>query len=64
MVRALVEAGVRPDVVLGTSIRAIEGAVLAALPPDEVADRLDALWRSPEAVPIASAQAGTLLVPA
>ena len=49
MVRALVEAGVRPDLVLGTSVGALNGAVLAALPPDEVADRLDALWRSPEA---------------
>ncbi|MGH3899545.1 MAG: patatin-like phospholipase family protein [Pseudonocardiaceae bacterium] len=49
MLRALVEIGVRPDMVLGTSIGALNGAVLAALPPDEVADRLDALWRSPEA---------------
>lgn len=49
MVRALVEFGVRPDLVLGTSIGALNGAVLAALPPDEVADRLDALWRSPDA---------------
>jgi NTE family protein len=49
MVRALVEFGIRPDLVLGTSIGALNGAVLAALPPDEVADRLDALWRSPDA---------------
>ena len=49
MVRALVEVGVRPDLVLGTSIGALNGAVLAALPPDEAADRLDALWRSPDA---------------
>jgi NTE family protein len=49
MVRALVEFGVRPDLVLGTSIGALNGAVLAALPPDEVADRLDVLWRSPDA---------------
>lgn len=46
MLRALAEAGVRPDLVLGTSVGALNGAVLAALPPDEVADRLDALWRS------------------
>ena len=49
MLRALVEAGVRPDLVLGTSIGALNGAVLAALPLEEVADRLDALWRSPDA---------------
>jgi NTE family protein len=49
MVRALVEIGVRPDMVLGTSVGALNGAVLAALPPDAVADRLDALWRSPDA---------------
>jgi NTE family protein len=49
MVRALVEAGVRPDVVLGTSIGAMNGAVYAALPPEEAADRLDAMWRSPDA---------------
>jgi len=49
MLRALVEVGVRPDLVLGTSVGALNGAVLAALPPDEVPDRLDALWRSPDA---------------
>lgn len=49
MLRALVEAGVRPDVVLGTSVGALNGAVLAAVPPAEVADRLDELWRSPDA---------------
>jgi NTE family protein len=49
MLRALEEAGVRPDLVVGTSIGALNGAVLAALPPDEVADRLDTLWRSPDA---------------
>lgn len=49
MVRALIEAGVRPDLVVGTSVGALNGALLAALPRDEVADRLDALWRSPDA---------------
>ena len=49
MLRALVEIGVRPDLVVGTSIGALNGAVFAALPPEEVADRLDALWRSPDA---------------
>ena len=49
MVRALTEAGVRPDLVVGTSVGALNGAVLAASPPDEAADRLDALWRSSDA---------------
>lgn len=49
MLRALIEAGVRPDLVLGTSVGALNGAVLAALPPGSVADRLDALWRSADA---------------
>ena len=48
MLRALAEAGVRPDLVLGTSVGALNGAVLAALPADEVADRLDELWSSPD----------------
>lgn len=49
MLRALIERGVRPNLVVGTSVGALNGAVLAALPPDEVADRLDALWASPDA---------------
>lgn len=49
MLRALVEAGVRPELVLGTSIGAMNGAVYAALPAEEAADRLDAMWRSPDA---------------
>jgi NTE family protein len=49
MLRALVEAGVRPDLVVGTSVGALNGAVLAALPAAEVADRLEEAWRSPDA---------------
>ncbi|MGE3284835.1 MAG: patatin-like phospholipase family protein [Pseudonocardia sp.] len=49
MVRALEEAGVRPDLVLGTSIGAINGALLAASAPGEAAERLERLWRSPDA---------------
>ena len=49
MIRALEDAGVRPDVVVGTSVGAVNGAVLAAVPPGEAADRLDELWRSPGA---------------
>jgi NTE family protein len=46
MVRALLEFGVRPDLVLGTSVGAINGAVLAALPAEKVPDELDVMWRS------------------
>jgi NTE family protein len=49
MVRALEEAGVRPDLVLGTSVGAMNGAALAAAPEGGAADRLDRLWRSPQA---------------
>lgn len=52
MVRALEEAGVRPDVVLGTSVGAINGAVLAAVPPGEATRRLHDLWRSPDAAAV------------
>ena len=52
MLRALLEAGVRPDLVLGTSVGAMNGAVLAAAPPAEVADRLDVLWHSPHAAEV------------
>lgn len=48
MLRALIEHDVRPDVIVGTSVGALNGAVLAALPPHEVADRLTALWSSPQ----------------
>ena len=44
MARALLEAGVRPDLVCGTSIGAINGAALAADPTPEGARRLLALW--------------------
>jgi NTE family protein len=43
MVRALAEAGIWPDLVVGTSIGAINGAVVAADPQASV-PRLSALW--------------------
>jgi NTE family protein len=55
MLRALLDAGVRPDLVVGTSVGAINGAVLAACPASEVADRLEALWRSPDAAEVFAA---------
>ena len=45
----LVRAGIRPDVVLGTSIGAVNGALVAADPTEAVTDRLVRLWASPEA---------------
>jgi NTE family protein len=47
MLRALFEAGVRPDLVLGTSVGAINGAVVAADPAGAVA-RLDRMWQGDE----------------
>lgn len=44
MARALLEAGVVPDLVLGTSIGAINGAAVAADPTPEGAQRLIRTW--------------------
>lgn len=48
MVRALLEAGITPDLVVGTSVGAINGALVAA-DPDAATGRLMALWTAPEA---------------
>lgn len=45
MLRALTERGVKPDVVLGTSIGAINGAVFAADPTLAGVERLSGLWQ-------------------
>jgi len=47
MLRALAEAGVRPDLVVGTSIGAING-VLVAADPAGAADRLSRMWLGEE----------------
>jgi len=57
MLRALNEAGIRPDLVVGTSIGAINGAFVAA-DPDQAADRLGQLWASAH---LQRAFSGTLL---
>jgi NTE family protein len=44
MLRALLEAGIKPDVIVGTSIGAVNAAHLAADPTLEQADRLRQLW--------------------
>jgi NTE family protein len=52
MLRALFRAGYRPDVVVGTSIGAVNGALVAADPSEAVTDRLVRLWASPEAAAV------------
>ena len=47
MLRALAEEGVRPDLVLGTSIGAING-VLVAADPAGGAERLSRMWQGEE----------------
>jgi NTE family protein len=46
MLRALFEAGVAPDLVLGTSVGALNGALVAKDPTVGVVARLVALWQS------------------
>lgn len=46
MLRALAEAGVEPDLILGTSVGALNGALVAADPGPGVIDRLLGLWES------------------
>jgi NTE family protein len=48
MLRALVDAGVEPDLVLGTSIGAINGVAIASDPTAAGVDRLERLWRGVE----------------
>lgn len=58
MLRALVEREIAPDVVLGTSIGAVNGAFFAADPTRAGIDRLIELWSDST---IAELSAGTLL---
>jgi NTE family protein len=46
MLRALLEAGVQPDLVVGTSVGALNGAFVAADPTVEATVRLADLWES------------------
>ena len=45
MLRALLEAGIVPDLVVGTSVGAVNGVVTAASPSNEAVERLAELWR-------------------
>lgn len=49
MLRALVEASIEPDLVVGTSIGAMNGAMLAADPSPTGIDRLLSLWQRVDA---------------
>jgi NTE family protein len=44
MLRALFEAGITPDLIVGTSVGALNGAFVATQPELAVVDRLQALW--------------------
>jgi len=46
MLSALLDRGIRPDLVIGTSIGAINGAMIAAEPSSATVDRLRELWIS------------------
>jgi len=52
MLRALFRAGFRPDLVVGTSIGAVNGALVASDPCEAVTGRLVRLWTSPEAAAV------------
>jgi NTE family protein len=52
MVRALLEAGIRPELVLGTSVGALNGLAVAADPSESVTERLLEMWVSPEAAAV------------
>jgi NTE family protein len=64
MLKALLEKGIRPDLVVGTSIGALNGAFVAADPTPATAARLETLWREMTAGEVFSGsllrRAGTL----
>ncbi len=45
MLRALLERGIRPDLVVGCSAGALNGGAIASAPTLETLDRLEALWK-------------------
>jgi NTE family protein len=58
MLRALAESSIEPDIILGTSVGAINGALFAANPTADGVRRLSQLWRDSH---VAGVSAGALL---
>ncbi|MGI8863259.1 MAG: patatin-like phospholipase family protein [Solirubrobacteraceae bacterium] len=58
MLRALAQSGIQPDLVLGTSVGAVNGALFAADPTEDGVERLSRLWRDTE---LSEVSAGGLL---
>lgn len=48
MLRALLRSGIQPDLIVGTSIGAVNGVLVAAEPGEESVNRLVQIWASPE----------------
>jgi NTE family protein len=48
MLRALLESDIRPDLVVGNSVGALNGAAIAAAPALATVERLEEVWRSLE----------------
>jgi NTE family protein len=46
MLRALLERDVRPNLIVGTSVGAINGVAVAAVPATESIDRLQSIWQN------------------
>ena len=55
MLRALAERAIRPDVILGTSIGAVNGALFAADPTTDGVERLARLWRDSDLAELSAA---------
>jgi NTE family protein len=47
MLRALLERGIKPDLIVGTSVGAVNGAAVAADPTETAIHRLAEVWASP-----------------
>src|SRR5947209_3381652 len=54
MLRALCSRGIAPDVILGTSIGAVNGALFAAEPSSAGVDRLTGLWCNSDLVEVSA----------
>lgn len=48
MLRALADAGVEPDLIVGASVGAFNGAIVASRPLRSAVDRLEMAWASPQ----------------